>query len=728
MRPLLPLLILASSISAQERPNILFLFSDDHAIDAISAYGGPLKELAPTPNIDRIASEGSLFTRSYCCNSICGPSRAAILTGKHSHVNGFLDNNNARFDSRQTTFPKLLQSAGYQTSLIGKWHLVSRPTGFDHWEILPGQGNYYNPDFLTPSGKKREQGYVTDIITDKAIRWLEKDRDPTKPFVLMCQHKAPHRNWAPAPRHLTLFKDVTFPEPATLFDTYDNRSRTVAEQKMSIARDFSWAHDMKFHGKNLFPGKFTNMGNGEYQRMTPPEKQAWDGAYEPENQAFIEKMKAGAFDDKAVTRWKYQRYMKDYLRCVRAVDENVGRMLDYLEKSGLAKNTLVIYSADQGFYLGEHGWYDKRWMFEESLSMPFIARWPGVVPPGTRNQTLIQNIDYAPTFLEAAGVPVPPSIQGKSLLPVLMGGTPDDWRTAIYYFYSGENTHQVAAHDGVRSDRYKLMYFPDTREWNLFDLEQDPDELRSVHEDIGYATVLDEMKETYRELRAEYRMSPASLPTHRLSKKWWKARHEEKCRQAKTSDHDVIFIGDSITQNWESAGASVWENYYGPETPRSTLNLGFSGDRTEHVLWRLMNGELENVNPKLFVLMIGTNNTGQRQDPPAQTADGIKLIVDLLRDRCPDSNILLLSIFPRDELPTGDFRQVNRAINQQIQSYATDDRVYFRDLGAAFLSEDGTLPKETMPDFLHLQQEAYEKWADAIESQVAELTGTPEVK
>ncbi|WP_193211749.1 sulfatase/phosphatase domain-containing protein [Luteolibacter marinus] len=724
MRALLSLLLVGTALSAPERPNILFLFSDDHALNAISAYGGPLKDLAPTPNIDRIANEGAVFTRSYCCNSICGPSRAAILTGKHSHINGFLDNDKARFDGSQTTFPKLLRKAGYQTALIGKWHLVTRPTGFDHWEILPGQGSYYNPDFITPTGKKHEAGYATDIITDKAIRWLDQERDKSKPFVMMCQHKAPHRNWSPAPRHLGLFKDVTFPEPASFRDDYANRSATLGEQEMTVARHMSWAHDMKFKGPNLFPDTFTQIGNGEYARMTPAQKESWDAAYEPENQAFIADMKAGKLDEKTVTSWKYQRYIKDYLRCVRAVDENVGRMLDYLDKSGLAKNTLVIYSSDQGFYLGEHGWYDKRWMFEESLSMPFIARWPGVVKPGTRNDTLIQNIDYAPTFLEAAGVEVPAAIQGKSLIPVLKGETPDDWRKAIYYFYSGEATHHVPAHDGVRSERYKLMYFPVTGEWNLFDLEKDPHEMQSVHADPAYAPVLAEMQETYSKLRASYHMSAATVPANRFGEDWWKKRHEAKVPLAKKGGHDLVFIGDSITQGWEGHGKATWEKYYGK---RNALNLGYSGDRTEHVLWRLMNGELENVDPKLFVMMIGTNNTGHRQDPAEQTADGIKLILDLLRDRKPDAKILLLSIFPRDEKPDGKLRQLNNAINARIKEYADGDMIHWLDVSGTFLTADGILPKETMPDFLHPQTAGYDMWAKSIEAKVAELTGTTEV-
>ncbi|MFM2241377.1 MAG: hypothetical protein RLZ97_232, partial [Verrucomicrobiota bacterium] len=424
-------LAMVSWAAAAERPNIVFIFSDDHALNAISAYGGPLKNLAPTPNIDRLASQGALFTRSYCCNSICGPSRAAILTGKHSHLNGFQDNDQSTFDGAQTTFPKLLRAAGYQTALVGKWHLISNPQGFDHWEILPGQGSYYNPDFITPTGTVGREGYCTDIITDLAIDWLEKGRDPSKPFVLMCQHKAPHRNWSPALRHADLFDDMTFPEPDSLFDDYAGRDESLKKQEMTIARHMYWGHDMKFHGPPQFPEHFLGgLPNGEYARMTAAQKEAWDAAYEDENKAFIADVKSGRLKGDDITRWKYQRYIKDYLRCIRAVDENVGKLLDYLDKAGLTDNTVVIYSSDQGFYLGEHGWYDKRWMFEESLAMPFLIRWPEVIDAGSRSTAMIQNIDYAPTFLEMAGAPIPADMQGKSIVPILMGEgkTPDGWR------------------------------------------------------------------------------------------------------------------------------------------------------------------------------------------------------------------------------------------------------------------------------------------------------------
>jgi arylsulfatase A-like enzyme len=483
-------------------PNIVFLFSDDHALQAISAYGGPLARLAPTPNIDRLAREGALFQNSFCANSICGPSRACILTGKHSHSNGFTDNDTSTFDGSQVTFPKLLQKAGYQTALFGKWHLVSDPTGFDSWEVLPGQGNYYNPDFLTPAGRVRYSGHVTDITTRLTLRWLQQTRDPNRPFLLMCQHKAPHRNWMPAPEHLRLFDGVTFPEPPTLQDTYGNRASALSRAEMSIERHLTWLSDLKL---TATPDGTTEPITGELARMTPEQRAAWEAVYSPIDRAF--RAAYPRLTPREVLAWKYQRYLTDYLRCVRGVDDSVERVLAALDTAGLAENTIVVYSSDQGFYLGEHGWYDKRWMFEESLKMPLAIRWPGVVRPGLRPDALVQNIDYAPTFLEAAGIRPPKEIQGESLLPVLRGGRLA--REAIYYRYTGEKTHNVAAHDGVRTHRHKLMYFPQTDEWNLFDLKTDPQELRSVHADPAYTRTRVALTAMYHRLRKRYQV-PAS--------------------------------------------------------------------------------------------------------------------------------------------------------------------------------------------------------------------------
>ncbi len=711
------------TLAAADRPNIVFIFSDDHATQSISAYGGRLEKVAPTPNIDRLAKEGAVFRNSFCTNSICGPSRASILTGKHSHVNGFLNNNRAVFDSSQTTFPKLLQSAGYQTAIIGKWHLVSDPTGFDYWEILPGQGSYYNPDLIQMDGKRKHyEGYVTDVVTDLALDWLEEGRDAEKPFILMCQHKAPHRNWSPAPRHVTLFDDVTIPEPDTLFDDYANRSKTLAEQKMSLAKDFSWGHDSKFKGENRFPEVFTNIGNGEYRRMTPEQKANWDAAYEPKNQKFIAAMEAGEMDDKAITAWKYQRYIKDYLRCIRAVDENVGRVLDYLDESGLAENTIVIYSSDQGFYLGEHGWYDKRWMFEESLQMPFLIRWNDVVAPGSEPAALIQNIDYAPTFLEVAGAPIPATIHGKSLVPVLKNTAeiPEDWREAIYYHYYGENTHAVAPHDGVRTDRYKLMHFTETGEWNLFDLQDDPEEMRSVADETAYADVLESMKERYAALREAFNVSSATIPEHRLGDEWWEKRHKEKVAAAKQGSHDLVFIGDSITHGWEGKGQEVWDKYF---AHRNALNLGFGGDRTEHVLWRLLHDEFDGQKPKVAVVMIGTNNTGHHMQAADETAGGVRQIIETIGDRSPETKVLLLGVFPRGAPPFEEHRRRNNEINALIEKFADGRTVHYLDLSGAFLEDDGTLPESIMPDRVHPNAEGYQIWAEAMEAKLAVLGG-----
>ncbi|MCP5516182.1 MAG: sulfatase-like hydrolase/transferase [Verrucomicrobiales bacterium] len=700
-------------LAAGQRPNIVFVFSDDHAVQAISAYGSQLNR---TPNIDRLATEGALFVNSFCANSLCGPSRACILTGKHSHLNGFMRNGD-RFDPGQTTFPKLLQKAGYQTAIIGKWHLASDPTGFNYWEVLPGQGSYYNPDFLQMDGsRKRYTGYCTDIITERSLEWLKHGRDQKQPFLLMCQHKAPHRNWSPAERHFDLFNDVTFPEPPTLRDDYAGRSRLLQENEMTIRQHMSWGADMKFQGPNLFPDYFTGSGgNGEYNRMTPGQKAAWDAWYQPRNRAFIEQMQAGALDAEGVFRWKYQRYLQDYLKCIQAVDDSVGRLLGWLDENGLADNTMVIYASDQGFYLGEHGWFDKRWMFEESLKMPFLIRWPGVIPAGVRSEALIQNIDYAPTFLDVAGVSVPSEIQGRSLVPVLKNaGRPTaDWRDAIYYaYYENVAAHNVPMHDGVRSAHHKLMFFPRTREWQLFDLEKDPLELRSVHDDPAYAAVRRGLERRYRDLREFYDVNPAVIPAHRRGENWWRQREQDKNALAKEGNVELLFVGDSITQGWEGGGKEVWNEFY---ADRHALNLGFSGDRTEHVLWRLTRGNLANVKPKVAVVMIGTNNTGHLMQDPQEVAAGVRAILDVLARRMPETRIVLHGIFPRGASPWDEGRVNNTAINQIIRRFADGDHIRYLDLSDRFLAADSTLPKELMPDFLHPNAGGYRIWAEALE-------------
>ncbi len=472
-----------SSANAQnKRPNILFIFTDDHATHAISAYGSKINK---TPNIDRIANEGMIFNNSFCTNSICCPSRAVILSGKHSHLNGVLTNRES-FDGSQTTFPKLLQQSGYQTALVGKWHLKSDPTGFDYWKVLYGQGPYYNPPMKTPEGREEHTGYTTEVITDEAMNWLKNGRDQEKPFLLMLQHKAPHRNWQPGPDYLTMYDDEAIPEPADLFDDYDERTSAAKTQEMTIAE-----HMNKRDLKLVPPGN-----------LTEEQLEQWNAAYEPKNKAFEE---ANLEGDELV-RWKYQRYVKDYLRCIASVDDQVGRVLDYLDESGLAQNTVVIYSSDQGFYLGDHGWYDKRWMYEESLKMPFVIRWPNVIDAGSENNDLIQNLDYAETFLDIAGVDIPSEMQGNSLVPLLKGKTPADWRESIYYHYHEyPAVHSVNKHYGVRTERYKLIYYYEIDEWELFDLQRDPHELNSIYDNPFYKDIIQELKQELKRLREYYK-------------------------------------------------------------------------------------------------------------------------------------------------------------------------------------------------------------------------------
>ncbi|MDH4043701.1 MAG: sulfatase [Gemmatimonadota bacterium] len=491
-------------------PNIIFVFTDDHATAAIGAYGGRLAGLNPTPTIDRLAREGMRFRNAFVTNAICAPSRAVILTGRHSHLNG-IRTNAERFDSSQVTFPGLLRAAGYQTALVGKWHLKSDPVGFDSWEILPGQGQYFNPDFVTPEGTARDTGYVTDLITDKVLDWLANRRDPSRPFLLMYQHKAPHREWSPDLPYLDRYDDVEIPEPPTLFDDWIGRTSAAATQEMTIARHMTLGYDLRFWPNTIEPDDPAN-GWAERlrERMTPGQLAAYDSAYGPRNAA----LRDARMSADLLVRWKYQRYLKDYLRTIASVDDNLERLLNYLDASGLASNTVVVYSSDQGFYLGEHGWFDKRWMYEESLRMPLIVRWPGVVPAGSVDDHLVQNLDFAATFLEMAGVAIPRDMQGRSLVPLLRGPAPTEWRDAIYYhYYEYPGVHAVQRHDGVRTDRYKLMHYYLIDEWELFDLEADPDELHSVHADPAYAAVRVELEQRLFDLRAQYGVPASDFAT-----------------------------------------------------------------------------------------------------------------------------------------------------------------------------------------------------------------------
>jgi arylsulfatase A-like enzyme len=478
-----------------EKPNIFFIFSDDRAYQAVSAYDFEIGKYAPTPNIDRIAAGGMRFDRCYVTNSICAPSRATILTGKHSHLNS-VPTNRERFDSTQVTFPKILQANGYQTAIVGKWHLKTTPTGFNFWQVLPGQGQYYNPDFRTAEGTIRVKGYVTELITDKALEWLQEKRDKSKPFMLMLQHKAPHRAWDPGPNQLGMFDDVTFPEPENLFDDYEGRGTAAREQDMTIDKTMRMGRDLKIWEKEDDEGMV-----GFYRRMDEDQIKLWSETYDPIRDEYLD---AGLSGEELVS-WKYQRYMQDYLACIQSVDENVGRVLDYLEESGLAENTVVIYNSDQGFYLGEHGWFDKRFMYEESLKTPLIVRWPGVTGSGQVNDDLVSNLDFAQTFLEIAGAEAPDEMQGESLVPLLHGNTPATWRNSLYYhYYEFPGAHSVRKHEGIATREFKLMHFYNLGEWELYNLARDPDEMRSVYDDPAYQEVIQDLKQELDSLKFMY--------------------------------------------------------------------------------------------------------------------------------------------------------------------------------------------------------------------------------
>lgn len=486
------ILSISTSLCAADRPNIVFIFTDDHAPHAIGAYNGWLKSVNPTPNIDKLAAEGMLFVNSFCTNSICGPSRAVIQTGKHSHKNGFMNNGNT-FDWNQQTFPKLLQKAGYQTAIYGKSHLRGKPQGYDSWAVLPGQGLYYNPDMITPDGQVTIEGYCTDIVTDMAVEFLKEKRDESKPFMLMVQHKAPHRNWMPALRHLNLYDDIEIPEPATLFDDYRDNAPAARHQELEIDRHMHINYDLFLDLTPDFPELPIRTDKSAWRnlkRMTPEQVKAWRAAYGPKDKAFHEANLTG----KDLVRWKFQRYAKNYLRSVRGVDESVERLVHTLEELDLDDNTIVIYSSDQGFYIGDHGWYDKRWMYEESLKMPFIVKWPGVTMPGSRTTKMIQNLDYAETFLDIAGAPIPSDMQGVSLVPLLKGENPSDWRTSIYYhYYEYPSVHMVPRHNGIRTNRYKLMHFYQFDEWEFYDLRSDPDEYNNLYGNPMYNNLINRM-------------------------------------------------------------------------------------------------------------------------------------------------------------------------------------------------------------------------------------------
>ena len=487
--------------SAPQPPNIIFIMSDDHAWQAVSAYNERLQYVAPTPNIDRIAEDGMRFDRCLVTNSICGPSRATILTGKYCHLHGYAANDyilREVFDGSQQTFPKLMQEVGYHTAMIGKWHLGSEPTGFDHWDILPGQGHYYNPDFINKDGRYSVHGYVSDIITDKSIEWMASLGEDSAPFMIKVHHKAPHREWEPGPKYLNRFKGVEFPEPENLFDDYSGMGTAAREQDMSIEHTLRLEADLK-----MWP---PDASGGQYQRtvgrLDEEQRRLWDMTYEPIREEFERLDLQG--DD--LIRWKYQRYLYDYLATIQSIDESVGRILQFLDESGLNENTIVIYTSDQGFYLGEHGWFDKRFMYEESYRTPLVVKWPGVIKPGSVNTDIVSNLDFAQTFLDIAGAPEPGDMQGMSIVPLLQGEEVTDWRQEHYYhYYEFPAVHSVKRHYGIATDRYKLMHFYyDIDEWELYDLKTDPHEMQNVYDDPDYRAVRDELHIRLNNLREKY--------------------------------------------------------------------------------------------------------------------------------------------------------------------------------------------------------------------------------
>jgi arylsulfatase A-like enzyme len=467
--------------AADNRPNILFIMSDDHAAHAISAYGSRVNQ---TPNLDRLASAGVRFENCFCVNSICSPSRASIITGKYSHLNGVPVFN--RFDGSQPTVAKYLQAAGYHTGMIGKWHLGSDPSGFDDWTILPGQGVYFNPTFIEPTGRRVIKGYVTDIITDLAIDFL-KNRPKDKPFFLMCHHKAPHRAWEPDEEHRAMFASRHIPEPETLHDDYASRTDAIRECTQKVFNDLT-RFDLKLKPPPGLEGK----ARAQWLNVKPTEVEI-----ETNGQKLV-------LTSEALNAWKYQRFLQDYLACVQSIDDNVGRLLDWLDRNGLATNTVVIYTSDQGFFLGDHGLFDKRFMYEASVRMPFLVRWPGVAKPGFAQSSMSINTDFAPTFMDIAGLPVPSDMQGRSLVPLLKGAAPSDWRASYYYrYYHDPGDHNTRAHYGVRTTTHKLIYFWKKDQWEMYDLVKDPDELHNLYNDPSQKQMVADLKKELYRLKKE---------------------------------------------------------------------------------------------------------------------------------------------------------------------------------------------------------------------------------
>lgn len=478
---LLALLLWPALMRAAERPNILYIMSDDHSAEALSCYGSRINQ---TPNLDRIAQEGMRFDRCLVTNSICTPSRATIITGKYSHLNGVPVFN--RIDGSQQTAPKLMQAAGYYTGMIGKWHLGSDPTGFDYWNILPGQGRYMDPILYTSAGSKTYPGYVTDVLTDLGIEFL-KDRPKDKPFFLMLHHKAPHRSWEPDEKHRLQFADKWMPEADTLWDDYATRTDAIKECTQKVFQDLT-RRDLK-----LDPPA----------ELKAPERMKWLNTKPTEVEVEVKGVKK-TLTGNDLNEWKYQRYMQDYCAVVQSIDDNVGRLLKWLDENGLSKNTVVIYTSDQGFFLGDHGLFDKRFMYEASLKMPFLVRWPGVTKPGSVQEAIATNCDFAETFLDMAGAPIPADMQGRSLVPLMKGEKPADWRTAMYYrYYHDPGDHNTAAHYGVCTATHKLIYFWKKDQWECYDLVHDPYEMYNIYGEPSAQPVVEALRKQLYALKAE---------------------------------------------------------------------------------------------------------------------------------------------------------------------------------------------------------------------------------
>ena len=508
-------LLLPLAAQAQQRWNVVYIMTDDHTAQMMSCYDNTHVQ---TPNLDRIANDGVRFVNSFVANSLSGPSRACMITGKHSHKNGFTNNEHGIFDGSQQTMPKLLQQAGYSTALIGKWHLVSTPTGFDHYEIIPGQGEYYNPTFITMDGKThREEGYLTNLLTDKAINWMNEQQKTDKPFALFLHEKACHRDWLPEIKYLREYEDVTFKMPDNFNDTWEGR-QAAADQEMSIASntDMTMDYDIKMFDPNVRT-HLTGTYLGYVGRLNTRDRAIYDQFYDSLALDFRSRHLTG----QALKEFKFQRFMRDYAKVLKTFDDNVGRLLDYLDRTGLSENTLVVYTSDQGFYMGEHGWFDKRFMYEESFSTPLVMRMPTKYnKPVARGviTEMVQNIDYAPTFLDLAGAPIPADIQGVSLLPLLEGQHPKNWRKSLYYhYYEYPAEHKVRRHYGVRTaDSWKLVHFYPCEEekksgraqiidqWEMYNLNADPTEMHNLYGQPGTEKQLRRLQKELQKLQKQY--------------------------------------------------------------------------------------------------------------------------------------------------------------------------------------------------------------------------------